>query len=186
MDNTVVVHTISSLLWYLIRAFGLIAAALLAFLIISGVGLITGFTFRFWEPVRAWAVHKAISLSFAFSVLGHILFLLIDHYQRYTVAMVFVPFIGSIWLTLGILGLYLITAIIISSLFIVDTKKYLWKIIHLLSYLAVIFVFFHALNMGTDLKGGWLRIFWIVLGLIILVAMITRLWRAGAIKNPSA
>ena len=145
--------------------------------------MITGFTFRFWEPVKAWAIHKAIAIAFIFSLAGHIFFLLFDSFQRYTLKMIFIPFTGSIWLTFGILGMYLLIIITISSLIIIDTKKYLWKIIHLSSYLAIIFVFFHALNMGTDLKHGWLRISWIIIGFIIAIGIIMRLWRAGTIKN---
>jgi hypothetical protein len=176
-------HTISSLPWYLVRAFGLISVVLLVILIIFGIGMITGFTFRFWEPVKAWAIHKAIAIAFIFSLAGHIFFLLFDSFQRYTLKMIFIPFAGSIWLTFGILGMYLLIIITISSLIIIDTKKYLWKIIHLSSYLAIIFVFFHALNMGTDLKHGWLRISWIIIGFIIAIGIIMRLWRAGTIKN---
>lgn len=181
--GTLTQHIISSLPWYLIRAFGLIAAGLLVFLIISGVGLITGFTFRLWEPIKAWAVHKALAIAFMFSIAGHVLFLLVDKYQPYTLTMVLVPFLGSTWLTLGILAMYLLIIIVISSLMIIDTKKYLWKFIHLLSYLAVIFVYFHVLNMGTDLRSGWLRDVWIGFGILIVFSMIVRLFRVGTVKH---
>ena len=184
MIAAIIAHTVSSLPWYLIRAFGLISAGLLVFLILSGIGLMTGFTFRFWEPVKAWAIHKAVAVSFVLALAGHILFLLVDQYQKYTLSMILVPFIGSFWLTLGILAFYLLIIITVSSFLILDTKKYLWKIIHITSYAAVIFVFFHTLNMGTDLKTGWLRILWIAIGLIILIGIITRLWRAGTVKKP--
>lgn len=176
-------HIISSLPWYLIRAFGLISAALLIILIISGVGLITGFTFKLWEPIKAWAVHKALAIAFVFSLLGHILFLLVDSYQRYTITMILVPFLGSTPLTLGILAMYLLIITVISSLMIIDTKKYLWKAIHLLSYLAIVFVYFHALNMGTDLRSGWLRDAWIGFGILIIFSMIARLFRTGTVNK---
>ena len=58
--------------WYITRAAGIIAVVLLILLILSGIGQITGFTFRFLEPLNAWAVHRAIGIAFGFRVRGSI------------------------------------------------------------------------------------------------------------------
>lgn len=180
--------------WYVTRAAGLMAAVLLVVLILSGVGLITGYTFRFLEPLTAWATHRALGLAFGVSVLIHITALLFDHYVPFTIAQVLVPFLspyrsltiaghqlGSIYVALGIFALYGVVAIIISSLLWIDKKPYTWKIFHFLAYLVMIFVFIHALYIGTDLAHGIFRILWVCFGVITALAILHRLRRARSI-----
>ena len=180
--------------WYITRAAGLIAAIALVALMLSGVGLITGYTFKLIEPLTAWATHRALGILFAVSVIIHVVALLFDRYVPFTIAQAMVPFIsnyrsvtiggyhlGSLYIALGIFAGYGILAIIISSLLWIDKKPHTWKFIHFLAYLIMIFVFFHALYLGTDLAHGIFRILWIGFGLIVGIAIIYRLRRAHSI-----
>ena len=176
--------------WYITRAAGLTAAMLLLILIFSGVGLVTGYTFRFLEPLTAWATHRALGLAFAVSVLIHGTSLLFDHYVPFTIAQTLLPFmsnyrtvviaghnIGSIFVALGILASYGILAIIISSLLWIDKKPYTWKLVHFLAYLIMIFVFIHALYIGTDLAHGIFRVLWVALGTSSAIVILYRFKR---------
>ena len=183
----------SSWPWYITRASGLVAAVALVVLILSGVGLITGYSFKFLEPLTAWATHKALALVFAVSVLIHGTALLFDRFVPFTIIQVLVPFtshyrpltignhhFGSLYTALGIIAAYFILAIIISSLLWIDKKPHTWKALHFLAYLVMIFVFFHALYLGTDLAHGIFRILWIIFGVAVAIAIIDRLRRAGS------
>lgn len=176
--------------WYLTRAAGLVAAVSLVVLILSGVGLITGYTFRFLEPLTAWATHRAVGLVFAVSAGIHVIALLFDHFVPFTIAQVLFPFLsgykpvvvfgvtfGSLWVAFGIFALYGTIAVVLSSLLWIDKKPYIWKALHFLSYLVITFVFFHALYLGTDLADGTLRVLWIVFGIAIALAILVRLQR---------
>ncbi len=180
--------------WYITRASGIIAAILLVILILSGVGLITGYSFKVLEPLNAWASHRAIGISFFVAVLIHGGSLLFDHYVPFSLIQVFMPFmshyrtvtfggyhLGSLWVALGIFAFYGLLAVIISSLLWIDKKPYSWKFIHFLAYIIMIFVFIHALYLGTDLAHGILRTLWIVFGVIVAIAIIYRLNRARSI-----
>lgn len=182
MNSSLATHVASSLPWYLVRAFGLSSVVLLVLLVLLGIGLITGHTFRIWPPIKAWAVHRAIGITFGVSVFFHIFFLLLDRYVSYSLIQVLVPGLVSFWFSAGIIAMYVIAIIIITSLTIMDSKKRTWKSLHLLSYGAIILVFFHALNLGTDLRSGPLRVLWIIFGIILAIGMIIRLTRAGATK----
>jgi predicted ferric reductase len=176
--------------WYVTRAAGLLAAALLVLLAISGIGQITGYTYRVVEPITAWAIHRALGIAFGLSVLAHILPLLVDRFVPFSLTQILVPFTShykmvtiagtriSLWVGLGIISFYLIALIIITSLLWVDKKPRTWKFIHLASYLAFVGIFLHALYVGTDLAKGWLRIVWLVVGAVVLLAIISRLARA--------
>ena len=177
--------------WYITRAAGLVAAVSLVILILSGVGMITGYTFKFLEPLTAWATHRALGILFAVSVLVHGIALLFDKFVPFTIAQVLFPFasnyrpvtiaghhLGSLYVALGIIAFYLILAMVISSLLWIDKKPHTWKAFHFLAYLVMIFVFFHALYLGTDLAHGIFRIIWILFGIVVAATMVYRLRRA--------
>lgn len=180
--------------WYLTRASGLVAGILMFILILSGMGFITGHAFNFLEPITAWASHRALGIALGVALILHIGSLYFDTFVPFDFKELFIPFtstyrpveifglnIGSLYVALGIFALYLILAIIFTSLFWVDKKPKTWKLIHLLSYFAMVFVFFHALYLGTDLSSGVLRYVWIGLMLILGWAGIVRLKRVKTV-----
>lgn len=177
--------------WYITRATGLIAALSLVILMLSGIGQITGSTYKLLDPIVAWASHRALGIVFGASVLIHVFSLLFDKFIKINLLDILIPWFsdfrtielfgvnfGSIYLAFGIIAFYLSLLIIITSLTVISKKPYFWKIIHLLSYLVMIFVFIHALFIGTDLAHGWLRVLWIAGGIIILISSLIRLKRA--------
>lgn len=181
----------SSWPWYVARGSGLVAAAALVLLLLSGIGQITGYTFRFLDPLTAWASHRALGISFGVAVLVHMISLLFDTFVPFNILDLLVPWLshykpvtifgihfGSLYVALGVLAFYSVLIIIVTSLVWVEKKPHIWKIIHLLSYLVLIFVFVHALYLGTDLLHGFFRWLWIFLGILTGAACMQRLWRA--------
>ncbi len=180
--------------WYVTRASGIVAAAALFMLILSGIGLVSGGAFRFLEPLTAWASHRALGITFGVSVLIHMFALPFDHFVTFSILDLFVPWLsnykpldiagfhlGSVFVALGVLAFYGVALIIITSLVWIDKKPRTWKILHLMSYIVLLFVFIHALYLGTDLAGGVLRLVWLVIGLVVALAILYRLWRAKTI-----
>ncbi len=184
----------SSWPWYLARASGLVAAVVLVILMLSGVGLVTGHTFSFLEPITAWASHRALGIAFMISVLFHLTGIYFDTFVPFSLMSLFIPFVstfkpvtlgghsfGSLFIADGIFALYLVIAIVLTSLLWVEKKPYVWKITHLLSYLAMLFVFIHGLFIGTDLAHGLLRWMWVTAAVAVLLASMSRLWRAQTV-----
>lgn len=180
--------------WYLTRASGIVAAITCVILMLSGIGLLTGHTFSFLEPITAWASHRALGIAFGISVLLHVIALYFDSFVPFNLIDLLVPFastykridifglpVGSLYVALGVLSLYIIAAVVITSLLWIEKKPKLWKVTHLLSYMAMIFVFVHALYLGTDLSHGILRWIWIALAGVVLIASFARLWRAKTV-----
>lgn len=184
----------SSWAWYVSRGSGLVAALALVLLLISGIGQVTGYTFRLLEPLIAWASHRALGIIFAVASAVHIFSLLFDHFVPFSLPELFVPWLshykpvtlfgvqlGSLYVALGVLSLYATVLIIVTSFLWVEKKPILWKFVHLLSYLVMVFVFIHALYLGTDLQGGVLQSIWIGVAALIAFLTIYRLWRARTI-----
>ncbi len=186
--------------WYIIRAAGFIAAGLLVLLMLSGIGQATGIIYRFIEPIKLWAIHKALGIALAASIAVHVGFLLIDHFVPFSLVQILVPFdshynngvklwglsLGGLAVSLGILAMYGVIIIVLSSLNWIDTKKKTWRTLHYISYAVAFFIFLHALYVGSDLKYGTFREAWIALGLIVAVAILLRLWRVGTKKRPES
>ena len=180
--------------WYVSRASGMLAAVLLALLVLSGVGLLTGQTYRFLEPLPAWAAHRALGIAFVAMSLLHILVLLFDKYIGFSLADLLIPFaadykplqlggieLGSMYVALGILALYAVVIIMITTHFWMDSKPHRWKAFHYTSYGVLAAVFVHGLFLGTDLKSGPARIGWLVMAAILVIAIGMRLYRARTI-----
>jgi hypothetical protein len=194
LAQSVINRTISSWPWYVVRGSGLVAAVSLIILLLSGVGFITGQTFKFLEPITAWASHRALGIVFGISILIHMAGLLLDHFVPFNLINVLIPWsssykpviifgvnLGSLYVSLGVMAFYMVVLITIYSLLWIDKKPYSWKLTHLLSYVVFVFVFIHALYLGTDLAGGLLRLVWIAMGIIVSIAIIIRLRRARTI-----
>lgn len=185
----------SSWPWYVTRASGLIAAALLVVLMITGISVFTGYEFKFMEPLKAWANHRTLGIAFAIAVAVHVLSLLFDKFISFNIVQVLVPFasqykhikllgisVGSFGVALGVISLYLVTAIVLTSITsIMSGSPKLWKWTHLLSYLVILAIFFHSIMIGTDLRKGLWRWTWIAVNIVILGFVVMRLRRTGSL-----
>lgn len=180
--------------WYVTRASGMVAAVTLVILLLSGIGQVTGYTFKLLDPLTAWASHRAIAIACGISIFIHIFSLLFDKFVGFNIFHLFVPWLsnykpavvfglhlGSFWVAMGVIAFYLVWLVIVTSLLWVEKKPHIWKLIHLISYLIIAMVFVHALYLGTDLSHGIWRIFWYACGIAIALASIHRLWRAKTV-----
>lgn len=192
----VVIKTKTSWSWYATRASGLVAAFLLVLLILSGIGQVTGMTYRVVEPLNAWRLHRALGIAFGASVVVHVVVLLFDKFAPFTILQVLLPFtstympvtigglhLGSLYVALGVFAMYAAAIVLLTSLFWIDKKPFLWRLMHYLSYLLVVLIFFHGLLIGTDTRHGVMRVIWLAFGLVILAGFYSRLRRAWTITH---
>jgi predicted ferric reductase len=185
-------RVVTSWPWYIVRGAGFVAAGLIVLLMLSGIGQVTGLTYRFFEPVKAWAIHKALAYALLAAIAIHVIFLLIDKFLPFSLLQVLVPFVstynnkttlfglslGIFGVAFGILAMYGVIIVVASSLKWIDTRKKLWRRTHYVSYAVAGLVFLHALIVGTDVRYGIFRLGWLFLGFIVVAAIITRIWRA--------
>lgn len=199
--SDIAVRTIrDSWAWYIIRASGLVSLSLLVLLMFSGIGHVTGWTYKVISPVKAWAVHKAMAITLAVGVTVHMLGLLADHYVNFSIAQVFVPFLknysndtslfglhwGVLAVPAGILAAYGTYVVVFSSLDTVgwiSRHKKLWKITHVISYLVILLVVFHVLNIGTDFRESVWRVGLLVVFVILLITIAVRVLRMSFLSK---
>lgn len=188
---------VGSFTWYLVRVSGLMGLGLMGLLMLSGIGQVTGLTYRFIEPIKAWAIHKAVALGLVAVIVVHVLTLLLDSYMPFTIKQVLIPFtstytngtpllgmtLASLGVTLGVLAMYSVFIIVASSLGWIDTHKKIWHGLHYLSYFAIAAVLIHALVVGHEFKEGSWRMLLVAGTAVVAIGVVMRLMRAGSLRR---
>jgi predicted ferric reductase len=161
--------------WYIARASGLVAWVLVTASVVWGLILSTRLTRR---PKPAWFLdlHRFLGgLSVAF-VGVHLAGLVADNYTHFGLASLFVP-LASAWhpvaVAWGVVGMYLLVAIEITSLLMRRLPRRLWRAVHFTSFGLFAFTTVHALTAGSD--AGNLVVQWFALGSCAGVGFLTLL-----------
>ena len=141
--------------WYLARASGIVAWVLLTTSTLLGILLSTRLLKPFDRPAWLLDLHRWLSTLTIFGVVLHLAALVADSYVHFGVADLLVP-LASSWRPLavawGIVAMYLLVVVQVSSLLMKKLPKKLWHGIHLASYAIFVGVSIHSLMAGTD-KG---------------------------------
>jgi predicted ferric reductase len=141
--------------WYTARAGGLVAWGLVV--ASCAWGLLLGLRAHVfgYRPTAAWtlSLHRWLSaLAVTFTVV-HVVALLADGFVGFSLTDVLVPLATSwhpIAVAWGIVGMYLLAAIEITSLLRGHVQPRTWRAIHLLSYVLLGVTTIHLLTAGTD------------------------------------
>jgi len=143
--------------WYLSRATGLVAWALAVASILLGLALASRALGK--KPPAPWllALHRWTGgLTIAFT-LGHVGALVGDSFVHFGWADVLVPF-ASEWrstaVAWGVIAMWLLVAIELTSLQMRRLPKRLWRAVHLSSYLVAVLATVHGFAAGTDTRSG--------------------------------
>ena len=146
--------------WYLLRASGLAALALLTFSVLVGLAL----RVRLWKETlerwRIYDVHLTVSILTGVFLGLHLLLVFLDRVVPFSLADLLIPFHSSyqpIWVAAGIVGLYLLLVVWGSSLIRSKLGYSLWRKLHPLALGALGLAMLHALFAGTDGPTLWLR-----------------------------
>jgi predicted ferric reductase len=159
--------------WYVARSGGIVAWALLASSVLWGLALSTKVLRGKPRPNWILDLHRFLGgLALLFTGI-HVAALVADSYVDFGLSEVLVPF-ASEWhpvaVAWGVVGLYLLIAVELTSLARKRISKRTWRLTHYLSFPLFVLTTVHALSAGTDRSTLLLR--WSV---IIVSATITGL-----------
>ncbi|MHB8904227.1 MAG: ferric reductase-like transmembrane domain-containing protein [Patescibacteria group bacterium] len=171
------ITTPSSIPWYITRAAAIVSYLLMFLIVFLGTGMTTGYIYSYINPVKAWMIHKYLSLALGVTLLTHIFSLLFDKFINLSLKEILVPFasnFNTLYLSLGIFGFYILLVIIFTSLWFRLKYKRAWRSIHYFVYALFVFSLVHGFFMGTDSSTIIMRIIYIVTGTIFLGLLIYR------------
>ena len=163
--------------WYVARAGGIVSWALATLAVIGGLQLSTRLVRR---PAPAWVldVHRFVAgLSVVF-VAVHLVGLAADTFIQFSVADLFVPFASSYKpgaLALGIVAMYILLAVEITSLLMKRMSRRVWHGIHFSSYALFVFATVHALLVGTDRHNRLLQVATLAAAAVVLFMTLVRI-----------
>jgi predicted ferric reductase len=139
--------------WYAARASGIVAWALAAGSVVWGLALSTRVLGGRPRPAWLYDLHRFLGgLALGF-VAVHVLAVLADGYVHFSLVDVLVPLTGD-WHPLavawGIVGLYLLAAVELTSLARASLPRGLWRRVHYASFALYAATTVHGLAAGTD------------------------------------
>jgi DMSO/TMAO reductase YedYZ heme-binding membrane subunit len=177
----------TSLWWYIARSSGLVAWALLALSVLWGLALSTRALGA--RPRANWLLdlHRFLGGLAVVFVAVHLVGLALDPWVQIGVTQMLVPFSSSwnpVAVAWGVVGLYLLAAVELTSLLRKHMPKRWWKGVHLSSYGLYAVATIHLLTAGTDRHSPVLL--WSVLGATTAIVVFTTYRIVGPGKAVSA
>lgn len=157
--------------WYSVRASGLVAWLLVTAAVVWGLLLSSRSTKR---PRPAWVLdlHRFLAgLTFVFVAI-HLLGLTFDRWVGFGVRELSVPMTseyrpGAVaW---GIVALYLLVAVQITSMLMHRLPRRLWHAVHLASFVVFAFTTVHVLTAGADARRAPTQVFAFASGAVVAV-----------------
>ena len=168
--------------WFIARASGIIAWALMTLTVVWGILLKTRILRGADNPDWLQNTHRYISGLSLSMIVVHLFALWRDEFIEFGLRELFVPF-ASAWnpvgVALGVFSLYLVVAIQATALLSKHLPDWLWKGVHLTSYVAIILVALHSGLVGSDVGAPWYTVISLILITTATLAGIVRVVIAG-------
>lgn len=174
-----------NLWWFLARAGGLVAWAMLALSVLWGVAASTAILQARRKPGWLLDLHSWLGgLAVTFTTI-HVIALIGDDYVEFGLGDVLVP-MTSEWrpvaVAWGVLSLYLLIAIQLTSLLRRHLPKRLWRWVHLTSFVLFFTSGIHAGLAGTDTSNLIYRWATVSITALTMIAILYRVF-AGTVRR---
>jgi Ferric reductase like transmembrane component len=144
--------------WDTARAGGLISYALLTAAVSLGLVLRNRWQSSRWPRLVTNELHGYVSLLALVFIVIHVLAVAVDPFTHFGLAAVLVPFASHyrpIWMGLGLVALYLLLAVWVSSRLRTRIGHRLWRQIHVLAFAVYTAATLHGLGTGSDTRTLW-------------------------------
>jgi predicted ferric reductase len=168
----------TQLWWYVARSSGTVSWALLALSVVWGLTLSTRWLGRRARPNWLLDLHRFLGGAAVVFVGVHVAALVADSYTYFGPTDLLVPF-ASHWhpvaVAWGVIGMYLLVAVEITSLLRKRLSKRAWRATHLLSFPLFVLATVHGLTAGTDAGSPILRVAMSATSLVVVVLTASKL-----------
>lgn len=174
--------------WYIARSSGLVAWALLAASTLWGLALTTR-PFDRGRVASRWLndLHRFLGGLAVVFVALHLTGVVADSFVHFGLADVLVP-LASAWhpwaVAWGVVALYLLVAVELTSLLKARLPHRLWKGVHALSFVLFAVATVHILQAGTDTDDGWALYPVLAVTMVVTFLAVARAAGAGRRRSP--
>ncbi|MBV8446251.1 MAG: ferric reductase-like transmembrane domain-containing protein [Candidatus Dormibacteraeota bacterium] len=164
--------------WYATRGSGFTALVLLTAVVVLGIVSSVRWSAPGWPRFLSQSLHRNLSLLALLFLVIHVAASIIDPFAGLSLRDAVIPVGASyrpLWLGLGVVGLELFVAVLLTSLLRRHLRFWAWRAVHLLSYASWPVAVLHGIGTGTDTKSLWAIALVLVCVLAVLVALVWRL-----------
>jgi predicted ferric reductase len=108
----------------------------------------------------------------------HGLVLLYDTYVGYSIVEILIPFAAKkdpMEIGLGVIAMYIIFLLVLSSDLLKRLGKKVWRSVHYLAFPAFLMALYHGISIGTDTAIPGIKIMYIITGLTVTILVILRI-----------
>jgi methionine sulfoxide reductase heme-binding subunit len=176
-------------LWYIMRATGLVALALLTVTVALGIAGALRWERGRWTRTVTTLVHRNASLLAVVFLAIHITTAVLDTYVSIPWLAVVVPGLSDyrpLWVALGTVAFDLVLALVVTSFLRARLGRRSWQAIHWLAYAAWPLALSHAIWTGTDTGKVWTTVIYAGCGALVATAVVIRVLRRRAATDPGA
>ncbi len=147
------------ILWFAARGAGIVSLLMLTASAALGLVTVTRFQAAGWPRFFNYELHRRISLLSVVFLATHILAAVFDPYLKLGLAAALVPFASS-WkplpMAFGVVSLYLVVALIATSLLRRHLSLRAWRLVHWSSYAMWPLALAHTVTAGSDAAAPWM------------------------------
>jgi predicted ferric reductase len=177
---SVAASTVNPTLWYVTRASAVTAYILLSASVILGLMRTTRRQVPWWLD----EAHRYLALLIAGFVVLHLLSLVFDPLIPFAPLNLILPIAEPyrpFAVALGVLGLYCLVAVSISSWLRRYISHARWRTLHYVSFGAFVLVTAHGVLAGSDSGEGWMRLVYLGAGIVVALLTVRRMSQAPTV-----
>jgi len=171
------------LLWFASRGSGIVSLVLLTAVTVLGLISVVRWQRPTWPRFVTADLHSNLALLSVVFVGVHIVAAILDPFAKLGITSAVIPFDSSyrpLWVGLGVISVYLIVAVIITSLLRERIGQKTWRAVHWLAYGAWPLAVLHGAGSGSYAFSVWM----IAIEVACIVAVgIALTWRLVAARN---
>jgi predicted ferric reductase len=171
----------NSILWYATRGAGLVSMIMLTGVVVLGITAVMRVQSSAWPRFLTAGLHRNLALLSVVFLAIHIVTAVVDPFTALGWQSALIPFSSyyrTFWLGLGAVGLYLMAALVVTSLMRARLGHRTWRAVHWLAYACWTIAMLHSLGTGTDTQFLWDRVLAVACAAAVGAAITWR-WQAG-------
>jgi len=169
-----------TILWYATRGAGVVSLVLLTAVVVLGIVSAMRWQTASWPRFLTTGLHRNLALATLIFLGIHIVTAVVDPFTALGWQAAIIPFSSSyrrLWLGLGVVAIYLLLAIVATSLLRPFFGRSAWRAVHWLTYAMWPIAVIHGIGTGTDPRFAWmLGIEAVCIGSVVAAVA----WRATA------
>jgi methionine sulfoxide reductase heme-binding subunit len=173
--------------WYATRGLGTATLIVLTGTVVLGIVTSTGWTGEKTPAFVAADVHRNLSLIAMCLLAAHIFTTVLDPFAHISVRDVIIP-VGAayrpVWLGLGVAAMWVLIAVVASSLLRDRIGPRPWRLIHWAAYGSWPLAVIHGLGTGSDSQAPWLIAAVVSCVVAVVFALVFRLRSGGPATRP--